>query len=52
MDANMIWSGALSLVLGMIAFFLKEKSEDVKRLEILLNRTREEIAKGLSLIHI
>ena len=46
MDANMIWSGALSLVLGMVAFFLKEKSNDLKRIEILLNRTREEIAKG------
>ena len=45
MDANMIWSGGLSLVLGMVAFFLKEKSNDLKRIEILLNRTREEIAR-------
>jgi len=42
----MIWSGGLSLILGMVAFFLKEKSNDLKRIEILLNRTREEIAKG------
>ena len=46
MDGNMIWSGGLSLILGMVAFFLKEKSNDLKRIEILLNRTREEIAKG------
>ena len=46
MDGNMIWSGGLSLILGMFAFFLKEKSNDLKRIEILLNRTREEIAKG------
>lgn len=46
MDVNMIWSGGLSLVLGMVAFFLKEKSNDLKRIELLLNRTREEIAKG------
>jgi len=45
MDAGMIWSGGLSLVLGMVAFFLKEKSNDLKRIEILLNRTREEIAR-------
>ena len=42
----MIWSSGLSLILGMVAFFLKEKSNDLKRIEILLNRTREEIAKG------
>jgi archaellum component FlaC len=46
MDGNMIWSSGLSLILGMVAFFLKEKSNDLKRIEILLNRTREEIAKG------
>jgi len=46
MDGNMIWSGGLSMILGMVAFFLKEKSNDLKRIEILLNRTREEIAKG------
>ena len=45
MDANMIWSSGLSLILGLVAFFLKEKSNDLKRIEILLNRTREEIAK-------
>jgi len=45
MDAGMIWSGGLSLVLGMVAFFLKEKSNDLKRIEILINRTREEIAR-------
>ena len=39
------WSSGLSIVLGMVTFFLKEKSNDLKRIEILLNRTREEIAK-------
>jgi predicted DNA-binding protein YlxM (UPF0122 family) len=29
----------------MLAFFLKEKSSEINRLQILLNRTREEIAK-------
>jgi predicted DNA-binding protein YlxM (UPF0122 family) len=29
----------------MLAFFLKEKSAELNRLQILLNRTREEIAK-------
>jgi hypothetical protein len=29
----------------MLAFFLKEKSAELSRIQILLNRTREEIAK-------
>jgi predicted DNA-binding protein YlxM (UPF0122 family) len=29
----------------MLAFFLKEKSSELNRIQILLNRTREEIAK-------
>jgi predicted DNA-binding protein YlxM (UPF0122 family) len=29
----------------MLAFFLKEKSAELHRIQILLNRTREEIAK-------
>jgi hypothetical protein len=29
----------------MVAFFLKEKSSELSRIQILLNRTREEIAK-------
>jgi predicted DNA-binding protein YlxM (UPF0122 family) len=31
--------------LGMLAFFLKEKSAELHRIQVLLNRTREEIAK-------
>jgi predicted DNA-binding protein YlxM (UPF0122 family) len=32
-------------LVGMLAFFLKEKSTELSRIQILLNRTREEIAK-------
>jgi hypothetical protein len=45
MDINTIWSGALSLVMGAVWFFIRERFEDVKRLERLLNITREEIAR-------
>ena len=45
MDINTIWSAALSLVMGGLWFFIREKFEDVKRLERLLNITREEIAR-------
>ena len=45
MDINTIWSAALSLVTGALWFFIREKLEDVKRIERLLNITREEIAR-------
>jgi hypothetical protein len=45
MDLNTIWSAGLSLVMGALWFFIREKFEDVKRIERLLNITREEIAR-------
>ena len=45
MDINTIWSAGLSLVIGAVWFFIRERFEDVKRLERLLNITREEIAR-------
>lgn len=41
----MIWNIVLSAVLGLISWVLKEKSDELKRVTILLNRTREEVAK-------
>jgi hypothetical protein len=45
MELNTIWSAALSAVVGGFWFFIREKFEDVKRIERLLNITREEIAR-------
>ena len=45
MDINTIWSAGLSALLGGFWFFIREKFEDVKRVERLLNITREEIAR-------
>jgi hypothetical protein len=45
MDINTIWSAGLSLVMGAVWFFVRERFEDVKRIERLLNITREEIAR-------
>ncbi len=45
MELNTLWSLALSAVLGGFWFFIREKFEDVKRIERLLNITREEIAR-------
>jgi len=45
MEMQTVWSAVLSLVTGAIWFFVREKLEDVKRVERLLNITREEIAR-------
>jgi hypothetical protein len=45
MDLNTIWSAGLSVLMGALWFFIKEKFEDVKRIEHLLNITREEMAR-------
>lgn len=41
----MLWNTLLSLVVGFVGWTVKSKAEEVNRLQILLNRTREEIAK-------
>lgn len=41
----LVWNLVLTTLMGMLAFFLKEKSAELHRIQILLNRTREEIAK-------
>lgn len=40
-----IWDGILSLLVAVLMWVLKEKSGDIKRLEILLSKTREEHAR-------
>lgn len=45
MTPEMLWSAVLSAALGLIVWVLKNHVDEVKRLQILLNRTREEIAK-------
>lgn len=41
----MIWNIVLSAVLGLVAWVLKDKADELKRLGILLNKTREEVAR-------
>lgn len=41
----LIWNVVLTAIVGVMGFVLKEKFEEVNRLGILLNRTREEIAR-------
>jgi hypothetical protein len=41
----MFWNLILSVLLGLIGWVLHEKTGELKRVTILLNRTREEMAK-------
>lgn len=40
-----IWNTFLSVLLAFIGWLLREKSAELHRIQVLLNRTREEIAK-------
>jgi predicted DNA-binding protein YlxM (UPF0122 family) len=41
----MLWNAALSFVSALILLWIKLSTDEQKRIQILLNRTREEIAK-------
>jgi len=41
----MLWNVALSFVVGIMGFLVKGKFDELSRLSILLNRTREEMAR-------
>ena len=40
-----IWNAVLSVALGAIGFIIKNVFDELKRLQILLNKTREEMPK-------
>jgi hypothetical protein len=42
---NTIWNIVLTTGLGLLSWVLKDKSDELNRITILLNRTREEVAK-------
>jgi hypothetical protein len=41
----MVWNLVLTAIVAMLGFILKEKFAEINRLGILLNRTREEVAR-------
>jgi hypothetical protein len=40
-----IWNAVLSVGVSVAGFFIKGVLDEVKRLQVLINKTREEIAK-------
>jgi len=45
MEMGMLWSAVLTAALGLISWILRSAYAEVQRIQILLNRTREEMAK-------
>lgn len=45
MTPEMLWNLALTAILGFVSYVLKGYADELGRLRILLNRTREETAK-------
>ena len=41
----LIWNVVLTAIVGLMSFVLKDKFEEINRLGILLNKTREEVAR-------
>lgn len=42
---DMVWNIILSFISALVLFWVKLVTDEQKRIQILLNRTREEIAK-------
>ena len=45
MEMNSLWNVLLTTFIGLLSWNLREKSAELNRITILLNRTREEIAR-------
>jgi CHASE3 domain sensor protein len=45
LDLNTAWSAILSLVIGLLGYMMNEKFRELTRVTILLNKTREEVAR-------
>jgi hypothetical protein len=41
----LIWNVVLTAIVGLMGYVLKDKFEEINRLGILLNKTREEVAR-------
>ena len=41
----MLWNAGLSAIVAVMGFLIKGKFDELNRLSILLNRTREEVAR-------
>jgi hypothetical protein len=45
MELSSIWIAILTMAISIVGWVLKDKAAELQRVTILLNRTREEVAK-------
>jgi|TARA_E500000318_G_C3478805_1_gene179591 hypothetical protein len=45
LSSYLIWNAFITLVLAPVLYSIRENAKEAKRLDVLLNKTREEIAK-------
>ena len=45
MDATIVWNTVLTLLIGVVGFFMSAKFKELDRISMLLNKTREEVAR-------
>jgi len=45
MNMMELWTGGLTIFVALIGYIMHEKFNELKRIDILLNKTREEVAR-------
>jgi hypothetical protein len=45
LDLNTVWSATLTLLVSVLAYVVNDKLSELARISILLNKTREEVAR-------
>ena len=45
LDINTVWLSTISLLIAVLAYIVNEKFRELTRVTILLNKTREEVAR-------
>jgi hypothetical protein len=45
MNVLELWTGGLTIFVALIGYIMHEKFNELKRIDILLNKTREEVAR-------
>ena len=45
LDLSVVWSAILTLLISLLGYMMNEKFRELARISILLNKTREEVAR-------
>ncbi len=45
LDLSVVWSAILTLLISILGYVVNEKFRELTRISILLNKTREEVAR-------